>query len=237
MKTERIDKMLSLCTGLSRSEVKKLMREKSVSVNGESVIDGSLKIPENCFEVTVSGSPVVLRKYVYIMLNKPAGVICASDGKGEKTVIDVLPSQYKRRGLFPAGRLDRDTVGFCLVTDDGGFAHKILSPKSYVPKTYLARLDKPINIESAAMAFREGMDIAGEKLLPAVLLLVSGGDRPLCEVVIQEGKYHQVKLMFGKLGYAVTMLKRTKIGGLELDRTLAEGECRYITDSELSAIY
>lgn len=228
--------MLSLCAGLSRSEVKKLIREKSVSINGETVSDGSLRIPENRFEVTVSGSPVVLRKYVYIMLNKPAGVISASDGKGEKTVIDILPARYKRRGLFPAGRLDRDTVGFCLITDDGSFAHRVLSPKSRVPKTYLARLDKPINIESAAKVFSQGMELAGEKLLPADLSLVSEGDRPLCEIVIQEGKYHQIKLMFGKLGYTVTELKRTKIGGLKLDQTLAEGECRFITDIELLMI-
>ncbi|MGI6745286.1 MAG: Ribosomal small subunit pseudouridine synthase A [Firmicutes bacterium ADurb.Bin300] len=236
MKAERIDKILSICMGLARSEVKKLIREGCVTFEGKTISDGSFKIPYGCPDIEVSGSPLDLKEHVYIMLNKPPGVICASDGKGEKTVIDILPEGYKRRSLFPAGRLDKDTEGFCLITDDGIFAHKILSPKSHVPKTYLAHLEKPIDIEEAAALFAKGLYLGGEQLLPAALRLVSGGDKPLCEIVLNEGKYHQVKLMFSQLGNTVLELKRTHIGRLKLDETLASGECRYLTDEELLLI-
>ncbi len=236
MKQERIDKILSLCMNLARSEVKKLIRDGCVSFEGKTISDGSFRISYGCPDIEVSGYPIYLKEHVYIMLNKPQGVVCASNGKGEKTVIDILPEKYKRRSLFPAGRLDKDTEGFCIITDDGIFAHKILSPKSHVPKMYLARLEKPINIEEAAELFAKGLYLEGKRLLPAALSLVLGGDKPLCEVILDEGKYHQVKLMFSQLGNTVSALKRTQIGLLKLDETLASGECRYITDEELSLI-
>lgn len=228
--------MLSLCLSLSRGEVKKLLYSGAVTVSGETVLDGSLKIVPDLIEVTVNGQPLKLKRYVYIMQNKPKGILSASDGRGEKTVIDILPDEYKRRGLFPAGRLDKDTTGFCLITDDGDFAHKILSPKALIPKTYHAKLDKEIDIDSAAKEFKSGITLSGQVLLPAELTLLSGGREPLCEVVIREGKYHQVKLMFEKLGLTVTELKRVKIGSLALDDTLNEGSSRYITKEELLLI-
>lgn len=236
MKTERIDKMLSLCLSLSRNEVKKLLRSGAVTADGEAVVSGSIKILPDFAKVTVNGLPVEIKRHVYIMQNKPKGVISASDGKGEKTVIDILPNEYKRRGLFPAGRLDKDTVGFCLITDDGSFAHKILSPKSLIPKTYHAKLDRELDIISASNEFAKGMTLSGQTLLPAELSLISGGSTPVCKVVIREGKYHQVKLMFNKLGIEVTELKRVKIGDLALDSTLSKGDSRYITKQELLLI-
>ena len=236
MKPERIDKMLSLCLSLSRGEVKKLLCDGVVTVDGDTVLNGSLKIFPDLVKLAVKGQPLELNRYVYIMQNKPKGILCASDGKGEMTVIDILPDEYKRRGLFPAGRLDRDTTGFCLITDDGDFAHRILSPKSLIPKTYHAKLDKEFDVDSASKEFAAGMIISAQTLLPAELTLLSGGTEPICEVVIREGKYHQVKLMFNKLGLTVTQLKRVKIGGLALDDALSEGNSRYLTKEELSLI-
>ena len=184
----------------------------------------------------LSGVPVALNKYVYIMLNKPKGIVSASEDSDDTTVVDILPEAYKRRGLFPAGRLDRDTTGFCLITDDGEYAHRILSPRSHVPKTYRALLDKPVSIEEVRAAFSGGMELSGEKLLPAEVSLIPDSGCRRCEIVLHEGKYHQIKRMFGALGLSVLELERTKIGALALDGALLPGACRYITKEEMRQI-
>ena len=170
------------------------------------------------------------------MMNKPQGVISSTDGRktAEKTVIDILPAEMKRKGLFPAGRLDKNTTGFMLITDDGAFAHDILSPKKHVSKTYIAELDKPFP-ESAVEKFARGIEIGGEICMPAALS-AENESRTLARVVIRQGKYHQVKRMFAALGCEVVSLKRICMGDLPLDEKLAPGECKYLSDEEISKI-
>ena len=230
---ERLDKLLSRELNITRSEAKALLRQGVVSVNGKPACSGDLKCAESDV-IAVNGKNVSQKKYVYIMMNKPKGVISASDGKGEKTVIDILPDDMKRKGLFPAGRLDKDTTGFALITDDGEFAHSILSPKRHIDKTYIAALDKPANAEIIE-EFKKGVVLKDEELLSAGLRILSD-DAKTVEVVIRQGIYHQIKRMFKKYGVTVLELKRTKMGSLELDPSLKEGECRYITEEELGKI-
>ena len=167
------------------------------------------------------------------MMNKPKGVISASEDKSVPTVVDLVPDELKRSGLFPAGRLDSDTTGFVLITDDGDFAHRILSPKKHVEKTYHALLERPLS-ESDIKSFADGIELKDGTLCLESKLRSLGGS--MAEVIIHEGKYHQVKRMFAAVGNKVLELRRVKIGGLSLDESLKEGECREITSDELDAI-
>ncbi|MBR2316077.1 MAG: rRNA pseudouridine synthase [Clostridia bacterium] len=233
---ERLDKILSFALKISRTDVKKLMKKQSVTVNGAMVKSGDIKINPDMDEIRLNGSMVIYQKYIYIMMNKPEGVISASNDKSQETVVDLVPEELRRDGLFPAGRLDADTTGFVLITDDGDFAHRILSPKNHVEKTYHARLAQRL-AEGDVEKFLTGIELKdGTLCLEARLSVLEDGDNPLVEVVIHEGKYHQVKRMFAALGNRVTELRRIKIGGLSLDERLAEGECREITKEELRLI-
>ncbi len=229
----RLDKILSTQLNISRSDAKNLLKKGRVSVNGTVEKSGDAKCSDNDV-ITVDGEKITYSKYVYIMMNKPPGVISASDGKGEKTVVDLLPDSMKRRGIFPAGRLDKDTTGFVLLTDDGEFAHSILSPSRHIDKTYVAHLDKAITLQIIE-DFKNGMVLNGEKLLEAELSPIDG-DPTVCRVVLKQGLYHQVKRMFKKHGITVTALDRTKMGNLPLDSSLKPGECRYLTADELKQI-
>lgn len=235
MEKERLDKLISNITGISRSEIKKLSIKGLISLNGSTVTDCSVKIDAETDSVCVNNEKIALIKYVYIMLNKPKGVISASEGGDAVTVVDILPNELRRNGLFPAGRLDKDTTGFVLITNDGDFAHRILSPKNHVEKTYIATLDKPIEDDSADI-LRNGITLKdGTVFKPAVIEPFS--DNPLrIKVIICEGKYHQIKRMFKAVGCEVRELERIKIGGLSLDSSLKLGEARYITDEELKQI-
>ena len=230
---ERLDKTVAQNLNITRKEARSLIKGGLVSVDGKVEKAVDFKLDESS-KLTVNGKEVNAEKHVYIMLNKPAGVISASDDKAEKTVIDLLPDTMKRKGLFPAGRLDKDSTGFVLITDDGEFAHSVLSPSRHVIKTYLVKLDKPFD-ESVKTDFEKGMTLGEEKLLPAEIEAV-GGDCTCARVVISQGIYHQIKRMFKKHGINVTALKRIKIGNLSLDESLTEGEARYITDNELLMI-
>ena len=230
---ERLDKFISYKLNITRSEAKALIKGGSVSVNTALVKAADFKVSESD-TVSVDGRRLDTRKYVYIMLNKPKGVVSASEDRDEKTVIDILPEEMKRKNLFPAGRLDKDTTGFALITDDGEFSHSILSPKRHVEKTYIARLDKPFD-ETVIEEFENGVTLGEEKLLPARLKAVDN-DYKTAQVVISQGIYHQIKRMFKKYGITVTELKRTKIGDLSIDEALSEGEARYITEEELLLI-
>ena len=168
------------------------------------------------------------------MMNKPKGVISASNGKGEKTDVDILPPDMKRKNLFPAGRLDKDTTGFMLITDDGELAHSILSPKNHIPKTYIAKLDKPFNDE-IIREFEKGIELKDAKCLGASLEPVDG-DYQVGKVIIKQGMYHQIKRMFSHFSINVVELKRIKMGSLDLDENLKPGECRYLTKEEISAL-
>lgn len=228
----RLDKILSRELNISRNDAKSLVKQGRVTVNGAAAGASDIKCADD--EIMVDSKPVSNNKFVYIMMNKPKGVISASNGNGDKTVVDILPDDMKRRGLFPAGRLDKDTTGFMLITDDGAFAHDILSPKNHIDKTYIAVLDKPFNFAVKA-DFESGMALNGEKLLKAELEPVDG-DYTQAKVVLRQGLYHQVKRMFRKHGIAVVELKRIAMGNLPLDSRLSPGGCRYIAGEELDLI-
>ena len=236
MKKERIDKLIASQGLLSRNDVKTMVKRGEVSVNGVVIKDSSVKVSYED-DIVVNGKHLKQTEFTYIMLNKPKGVVSASEDKRDKTVVDILPDELKRKNLFPAGRLDKDTTGFCLITDDGDFAHRILSPSRHVDKTYVATVDKYIDFENARKAFKDGIVLAdGTVLLSADLELLSDDDNQSFKVVIKEGKYHQVKRMFASLGTTVIELKRISIGGLALDDNLEEGEARLLTAEELSKI-
>ena len=229
----RLDKILSTQLNISRTDAKQMIKKGRASVNGIPAKSGDVKVADADI-VAVDGNEISYSRFVYIMMNKPKGVISASDGKGEKTVVDLVPSDMQRRGLFPAGRLDKDTTGFVLLTDDGEFAHSILSPSRHIDKTYVVTLDKPVTPEAVA-DFRSGMELNGEKLLQADAEIISE-DATVCRVVLRQGLYHQIKRMFKKHGLTVLELKRVKMGNLPLDDSLLPGECRYLSQKELDLI-
>ena len=228
----RLDRLIASQGQYSRNDVKKLIRQGLVVVNGETVKDSDLQV--DCkSEISICGKPFVYKEHIYIMLNKPQGVVSATDDRTHKTVLDLVPDELKRDGLFPAGRLDSDTTGFVLITDDGDFAHKMLSPKSHVSKTYIATLADPLSDEDIKI-LEQGITLKdGYECLPATINRLEKNN---FEIIICEGKYHQIKRMFGAVGNKVLVLKRTKIGGLPLDIDLKEGFCREITQEELGEI-
>lgn len=232
----RIDKFLSTQAIATRSQAKEMLRAGRVLVNGTPVKAADLKVDPEGDEIRVDGRVYGYQKHLYLMLNKPQGVVSATDDKVHRTVLDLVPPELRRRGLFPAGRLDRDTVGFVLITDDGEFAHNILSPRHHVPKTYEAGLDGPIG-ENELSVLAQGVVLGdGTKCRPAKLTVLQSGERPLIQIVIVEGRYHQIKRMFAAVGRRVLTLKRTKIGGLALDPSLKEGDCIAISPSNLEKI-
>ncbi len=236
MKKERLDKLIASQGLLSRNDVKNMVKRGEVSVNGIVVKDSSLKVSYED-DIKIKGESLSQTEYIYIMLNKPKGVVSASEDKRDKTVVDILPDELKRKNLFPAGRLDKDTTGFSLITDDGDFAHRILSPARHVDKTYIAAVSDKIDYEKAKKAFADGVVLGdGTVLLSAELELIDDSDKQIFKVVIKEGKYHQIKRMFASLGTSVIELKRVAIGGLALDPGLQEGEARIITENELKLI-
>ncbi len=236
MKKERLDKLIASQGLLSRNDVKNMVKRGEVTVNGVVVKDSSVKVSYED-DIKINGKALLQTEYIYIMLNKPKGVVSASEDKRDKTVVDILPDELKRKNLFPAGRLDKDTTGFSLITDDGDFAHRILSPSKHVDKTYIAEISDKIDFEKAKKAFADGVVLGdGTVLLSAQLELLENGDKQVFKVVIKEGKYHQIKRMFASLGTTVTELKRVAIGGLALDSDLQQGEARIITEAELKLI-
>ncbi len=232
--SERIEKVLAQELNISRSRAKALLRQKQVTLNGKMVTAGSAQFEPGRDVLVCGGKEINYRQYVYIMMNKPKGVISASDGKGMKTVIDILPEEMRRKNLFPAGRLDKDTTGFVLITDDGAFAHKILSPSNHVPKTYIAGLSAPFDDE-VKKAFESGMEMDGKTLLSASLEAVDG-DRRKAKVVIRQGLYHQIKRMFARFSIKVETLQRIQMGSVPLDSSLPPCGCRYLTDEEVQSL-
>ena len=233
---ERLDKIIANSGTLSRKEVHRLIKSGAVSVNGITTKDRGFCIDPETAEIKINGQAVSLEKYVYIMLNKPEGVVSATKDPTEKTVVDLVPAELKKKNLFPAGRLDRNTTGFVLITDNGDFAHKILSPKNHIEKTYEARLAERIDEESLKKV-AEGITLGdGTECLPAKVRVLEDGENPLIEIKICEGKYHQIKRMFAAVGNAVIELKRVKMGELPLDESLAPGECKILSKEEVELI-
>ncbi|MBR3816447.1 MAG: 16S rRNA pseudouridine(516) synthase [Clostridia bacterium] len=232
---ERLDKIISSQGQYSRSEVKKLVKSGRVTVDGEAAKSADMKL-EASAAIAIDGKELICKKHIYIMLNKPKGVISATEDRTQKTVLDLVPPELRRRGLFPAGRLDGDTTGFVLITDDGDFAHKILSPKNHIMKTYHATLRDELT-DADIEKFKEGLTLGdGTECMEAHVRVIESGERNVAEIKICEGKYHQVKRMFASIGNKVLELRRVKMGELELDESLAEGESREITEDEFERL-
>lgn len=230
---ERLDKILASQGTLSRRDVKEIIKKGRVTLNGTVVRDSAVKVDLNIDTVAIDGEQITLKKHIYIMMNKPQGVISASDSENDETVVDLVPDELFRKGLFPAGRLDKDTTGFVLITDDGEFAHKILSPKNHIFKTYLAKLEHKLTA-SDIEKLEKGITLSdGTTLKEAKVEIVENTEAPLIKIMICEGKYHQVKRMFAATGNKVIELHRSKMGELHLDPQLKPGECREITPEEL----
>lgn len=233
-KLMRLDKFLSRQLAVSRTDAKELIKKRLVTVNGEPAKLYDMKIDPAADTVCSEGLTLTYREHVYIMLNKPAGVVCATRDRLSDTVLELIPAEIRRKDLFPAGRLDKDTEGFVLITDDGEFAHNMLSPKKHVDKRYFAVMENPVSKEDAAL-FASGMTIdGGEKCLPAKLEITEN-PREVC-ITLREGKYHQIKRMAEAIQNKIVYLKRISIGGLALDETLKNGECREICPEELALI-
>ncbi len=231
---ERLDKVISTQTSYSRKEIKKLCKSGDVRVNGEIVKNSDIKVDPNVDEITVCSEQICYKKYVYYMMNKPKGVLSASNDKNAQTVVDILPPELFRKNLFPAGRLDKDTTGLLIITDDGDFAHRMLSPSKKVYKHYIATLDKSLD-DNVKEKFENGIVFADGTECQKAFFEKLSDNKAL--VKICEGKFHQVKKMFAVCSYTVVELERVQIGALELDSNLDYGQARFLTDSEKDAIF
>ena len=237
MEKQRLDKMIASTGKWSRREAKDLIRQGRVLVNG-AVARSAEEKTDPAAAVSVDGELLDYRRYTWIMLNKPAGVISATEDQRDRTVIDLIGDR-KRKDLFPAGRLDKDTEGLLLITNDGQLAHRLLSPRRHVDKTYYARIRGRVTEEDVG-SFAHGVNIgsgeAQEWTAPGVLEIIAGGEESEILLTIQEGKYHQVKRMFEAVGKEVAYLRRERMGTLTLDRDLKPGEYRPLTAEELALI-
>ena len=232
MSLVRLDRFLANAGAGSRSDVRKIIKEGRVEVGGKKILDPGSKVDPDADTVTVGGRRIGPAHPAWIMLNKPAGVVSATRDNRDATVLDLLPEEL-RGGLFPVGRLDRDTTGLLLLTDDGQTAHRLLSPRRHVDKTYQVTLALPVAPETKEL-FAGGVDIGdGKKTLPAVLSDINGNT---CRVILREGRYHQVKRMFEAAGNRVTALSRLSMGGLWLDDDLAPGAFRKLRSDEIALL-
>ena len=237
-KTEklRLDKALAHIGFGSRKEVKQLVRAGRVMVNGESVKKSDLIVDAANDVIMVNGETVRYREFIYLLLNKPQDFISATEDKYDKVVTELLAMEDAVFEPFPVGRLDKDTEGLLILTNDGQFAHRLLSPKKHVPKTYFARIEGCVS-ESDAQAFADGVELDdGYKTLPAKLEIISAGAVSEIRLTIYEGKFHQVKRMFEAVGKKVTYLQRVSMGNLQLDPGLELGEYRELSDEELEGL-
>ena len=232
----RLDKYLCDCGAGTRKEVKKLIRSGSVTVDGKSVNAPEYKVDENSANVCIEGRLLVYKKFVYLMLNKPPGYISATWDREKPVVTELVPEEYFHFEVFPVGRLDIDTVGLLVMTNDGDLAHKLTSPVHHIPKTYYAEVDGELT-EEDVVAFSNSMDLGDFVTKPARLTIISTAEDKSCaEVVIAEGKFHQIKRMFEKVGKNVTYLKRVAMNKLALDESLGEGDVRELTIEELELL-
>lgn len=231
----RLDKFLSEMSGWTRSEVKKIVRTGSVTVDGNEVKKPETKIDEKLSIVSVDGRQIKYNKYEYYMLNKPKGFVSATTDREHKTVVDIISSS-KKKDLFPVGRLDIDTEGLLLITNDGELAHRLLAPKNHVEKTYYVEVSGILD-DVDVDAVEKGLDIGEEKnTIPAKMEILKTdiqNNISSCYLTIHEGKFHQVKRMMKKLGKTVTYLKRVSMGSLILDSKLKNGNYRKLTEQEI----
>ena len=228
---ERLDKIISNRTGISRKDAKAAISSGKVTVSGNIIRSSDFKISEND-EIFLEGKKISGNAHIYIVLNKPKGYVSATEDPEQKTVIELVPPELFRNGIFPAGRLDKDTTGLMIITDDGDFAHRILAPRKHVPKKYVVTIDLPVT-EEMAEGFENGIELS-DGICKSAKLFKTG--EYTCEVTLSEGRYHQIKRMFGCFGAKVTELHRLSMGGFSLPENLLPGECRELTENELSLI-
>ncbi|BCZ44334.1 pseudouridine synthase [Clostridium gelidum] len=234
---ERLDKIISNLGYGSRKDVKSFAKKGLIEVDGIIVKDNGMIVDPAKVSIKINGEEILYRKYIYMMMNKPDGVISATQDNRDQTVIDLLEVDHQAFEPFPVGRLDKDTVGLLLLTNDGELNHRLIAPKWHVDKVYYAKIDKKVD-EKDIVTFKNGVTLDdGYKCLEANLeILSSSDDGAEIRLTIQEGKFHQVKRMFEAIGKQVVYLKREEFGGLLLDPELAEGEYRELTDDELSVL-
>ncbi|AGK96419.1 pseudouridine synthase [Clostridium pasteurianum] len=234
---ERLDKVLANSGYGSRKDVKKLIKSGLIEVDGEKIKSSNIQVDINENKITIKGEPLIYKKYIYLMMNKPDGVVSATFDNFDETVVDLLEEYHASFNPFPVGRLDKDTVGLIILTNDGELNHRMISPKWHVDKVYYAEINKAVD-DGDIKAFEEGIEIDdGYKCMPAKLSILSAdsnGSRVM--VTIQEGKFHQVKRMFLARNKEVVYLKRVSFGAIRLDEGISEGSYRELTEEELKAL-
>lgn len=234
---ERLDKIISNLGLASRKEAKQMARKGMIEVDGEVAKDSSVLVDPEKANIVVNGEKIFYRKYIYLFMNKPEGVVSATTDNHDETVIDLLEPDHQVFEPFPIGRLDKDTVGLLLLTNDGELNHRLISPKFHVNKVYFAKIDKEVTDQDIE-DFKKGIKLDDGYVCKEAELKILAADENGSEIelTIQEGKFHQVKRMFEAVGKNVTYLKRISFGGLKLDEELEEGEYRELTESELEML-
>lgn len=232
----RLDKYLADCGAGSRKETRTYIRDGRVTVNGVVAKREAQQVQEEADHICLDGVELLYRRYLYLMLNKPAGVVSATQDRQYKTVLDLVPPQYRHFDLFPVGRLDIDTTGLLLLTNDGALAHRLTSPRHHADKIYYAEIAGVVGDEDRKQ-FREGILLEdGYRCKPAELCVLESGALSTVCLTIQEGKFHQVKRMFEAVGKRVLSLKRLAMGGVRIDESLREGEVRLLTEQEIALL-
>ena len=229
---QRIDKIIAAQTEYSRKDIKKLILQKRVKLNEELVLKADIKIDESKDIISIDGKEINVVENVYLILNKPAGYISATEDRTQKTVLDLIDKKYSHRELFPAGRLDKDTTGMMIITDDGMFAHNILAPKKHISKTYEVEIDIPVT-EEMVKGFENGIKL-NDGVCKKAGLEITGEYTAI--VILTEGRYHQIKRMFGCYGAKVTKLRRIAMGNLRLPKDLKEGQSRELLREEIDLL-
>jgi len=229
---ERIDKIIASQGQYSRSDVKKLIKKGQICIDGQVVKTADEKADAENSIITVQGIPLSVKKNIYFMLNKPQGYVSATEDRDHQTVLELIPDEFRGRNLFPAGRLDRDTTGLMIITDDGALAHRILAPKKHVQKVYKVELDIPMT-EEMVKGFQEGVEL-NDGVCKEAGLEITGEKSGI--VTLKEGRYHQIKRMFGCFGAKVVALHRIAMGNLFLPEDLPEGQCRELTEDEMTLL-
>lgn len=229
---ERLDKIIGSQTSYSRKDIKDLVRKKRIKVNNQIVLKSDIKIDPNNDVILIDNKELKVKEYIYLMLNKPKGYVSATEDKNDSTVLDLVPEEYKHRDLFPAGRLDKDTTGLMIITDDGVFAHNILSPGKHISKTYNVTIDIPMTDEMV-QGFKDGVQLIDGDCKTASLKITG---QYTGVVILTEGRYHQIKRMFGCYKAKVVELERIAMGNFYLPEDLPQGSTREFTKEELDKV-
>lgn len=232
----RLDKFISERTEYSRSQIKQLAANRQISVNNVIVKKSDTKIDPDSDRVVAAGREISAQRFRYFLVNKPAGYVCSTNDNDGKSVLELIPPEMRTKGLFPAGRLDKDSLGALLITDDGELAHRILAPKSHIPKIYIVKLDRAFQNKYIDI-FKNGLILSdGTTCLPAKVRMAENCDK-LAFIELFEGKYHQVKRMFAAVGNHVKVLMRISLGSLILPETLGNGECMELLHKDVENLF